>query len=597
MSAFMIRFLICNVFISVIIGSLLTVKWLFRNKLTSRMQYHVWFLFIGLLVIPFIPAKPIHIFSFFCFEIFNPAALQNTSSPLRETATITSSTSTNWMQDFTLNINRGNYSTIGQVLFFIWMIGILIMIVFAVKSLLRLNTIKKSALPLQNKKVYQLYNNCLDEMNITKTIPIYSTAFLKSPILVGFVKPCIYLPIHLISYYNSTDMRYMLLHELQHYKHKDTLVNILMNLTGILYWFHPFVWFALTEMRNDREVACDSAVLNMLKKEDYEDYGNTLINVAEKVSLTPFPFSTGISGTMKQMKRRITNIAYYKKPTIRKRLKSSFAFGLIAILMLSLTPALSTYATDETHYHWNTSLTNVSCTDLSTYFEKYDGSFVLYDLKNDAWQIYNWEQATLQVSPDSTYKIYSALFGLEEGVITPKNSLIAWDKKNYPFKTWNKNHTLSSAMDASVNWYFQALEEQLGSSTVSDYIQKIGYGNQDMSGDFSSYWMESTLKISPVEQVELLTKLYNNSFGFSPKNINAVKEAICLSSSKKQTLYGKTGSGRINGNDVNGWFIGYVEKAEHTYFFAVNIAAENNATGSNASEIALTILSDMNIIE
>ena len=46
-----------------------------------------------------------------------------------------------------------------------------------------------------------------------------------------------------------------------------------------------------------------------------------------------------------------------------------------------------------------------------------------------------------------------------------------------------------------------------------------------MSGDFSTYWMESSLEISPIEQVELLTKLQNNSFGFAPENINAVKEA------------------------------------------------------------------------
>lgn len=50
-----------------------------------------------------------------------------------------------------------------------------------------------------------------------------------------------------------------------------------------------------------------------------------------------------------------------------------------------------------------------------------------------------------------------------------------------------------------------------------------------MNGDFSTYWMESSLEISPIEQVELLTKLHNNSFGFVPENINAVKDAICLS--------------------------------------------------------------------
>ena len=78
---------------------------------------------------------------------------------------------------------------------------------------------------------------------------------------MGLLKPCIYLPIHLISDYNESDMRYMLLHELQHYNHKDAVASYLMNLAGVIYWFNPLVWYALKEMRNDREVACDTSVL------------------------------------------------------------------------------------------------------------------------------------------------------------------------------------------------------------------------------------------------------------------------------------------------------------------------------------------------
>ena len=77
----------------------------------------------------------------------------------------------------------------------------------------------------------------------------------------------------------------MLLHELQHYRHKDAIANYLMNFAGVLYWFNPFVWFALREMRNDREIACDTSVLKMLQEDDYENYGNTLINFIEKVSI------------------------------------------------------------------------------------------------------------------------------------------------------------------------------------------------------------------------------------------------------------------------------------------------------------------------
>ena len=124
-------------------------------------------------------------------------------------------------------------------------------------------------------------------------------------------------------------------------------------------------------------------------------------------------------------------------------------------------------------------------------------------------------------------------------------------------------------------------------------MQDISYGNEIINTDLASYWMQSDLKISPIEQVELLMEFYNNSFEFTPKNINVVKDSICLFTSENNSFYGKTGTGRVDGQDVNGWFIGFIETNGNTYFFATNI--QNNATGSNATEITMKILSDMNI--
>ena len=596
MANFMIRFFLCNVFISGIIGILLLVKRIFKNSLSSRMQYNLWFLLLGLLAVPFIPFRFIglpQIFSWLGSLRSSPSSGAGTN--ITGTAEAVTTGNTNWMNNFTLSVNSETPSIAGYILLGIWIVGILAMIILVIKSSLRLRSLEKSALPLQNQEVRRLYHRCLEEMGIHRDIPVYSTAFLKSPIIVGLLKPCIYLPIHLISDYDESDMRYMLLHELQHYKHKDAVASYLMNLAGVIYWFNPLVWYALKEMRNDREVACDTSVLKMLEEDAYEDYGNTLINFAEKVSLTPFPFAAGLGENMKQMKRRIINIASYEKPTFMKRIKGMTTFMLTAVLLLGFAPFISTYAADGSHYQWDSSSENVSYVDLSTYFGEYEGSFVLYDLENDAWSIHDMEHATLRVAPNSTYKIYDALFGLEEEIITPENSFIAWNGETYPFEAWNADQTLQSAMNSSVNWYFESVDEQLGAANISNYIEEIGYGNENISGDFSTYWMESSLKISPIEQVELLTRLQNNSLGFAPENINAVKDAICLSSSDAGTFYGKTGTGRVDGQDVNGWFIGYIETADNTYFFATNIGADSDATGGNATEITMSILSDMNI--
>ena len=482
MTDFMIRFGICNLFLCGIIGILLLARRLFKNSLSSHMQYHLWFLLLGLLTVPFLPFRLFKLPQIILwFQNLSISPISKTEHTIKNAINESPTVSSAWMEDFTLSVDHQTTTFIGWFLFVIWLSGILTTLIILAKSVLRLRDLKKTS------------------------------------------------------------------------------------------------------------------VLNILKSSDYMAYGNTLLHFAEKISLTPFPFASGISGNMKQMKRRIMNIASYEKPTLKKRLKGIVAFLLTSVLLFGLAPFVSTYAADETHYQQNVSQKNVSKIDFSDYFGEYEGCFVLYDLKNNAWKIHDKERASLRVAPNSTYKIYSALFGLENDIITPESSLIQWNGENYPFEAWNKDQTLQSAMTSSVNWYFQSIDEQLGAGSIQNHLQKIGYGNENLNGDFSSYWMESSLKISPIEQVELLTKLYNNDLGFEPKNIKAVKDSIHIASSDTGDFYGKTGTGRVKGQDVNGWFIGFVERADNTYFFASNIHAKDHADGSTAAKIAMTILSDMSI--
>lgn len=72
-------------------------------------------------------------------------------------------------------------------------------------------------------------------------------------------------------------------------------------------------------IRQERELACDSAVLQLLKETEYKSYGNTLINFAETIALSPFPLTMGISGNIKQLKGRILNIASFHQPTFKQK--------------------------------------------------------------------------------------------------------------------------------------------------------------------------------------------------------------------------------------------------------------------------------------
>ena len=585
MITFTSHFFICNILLSGFIAAMLFIKYIFKKHLTERMKYNFWFLLFVLLLIPFLPIQPASIFAVPSLKLTSPLSATGTSD--------TTGLARNQINDFAVSISNYTPAFTFQLLFILWICGIIVMTLFLLYSRKKLSQIEISALPLQNETIRTVYAKCLAELNCKKQIPIYSTAFLKSPVAVGFLRPRIYLPISLLSDFDTHEIRYMLLHELQHIRHKDALSNQLMNLSLVVYWFHPLVWYAIKQMRDDREIACDSSVLQMLPSSDYKDYGNTLLNFAEKISHSPFSFFTGIGSKANQTKSRILHIASFKEATSCTKIKGGVICSLCALVLLFFAPYLSTYANSSDIYHFDTADKHITNVDLSSAFEGYEGSFVMYTEDTDAFQIYNMEAALTRTSPVSTWKIYDALAALEYGVITPTESSIPWNGQSYPFTVWETNQNLTSAMQNSVNWYFQTLDKSLGRSNVQKFIRQISYGNQNISNNLDLYWGDSSLKISPLEQVELLWKLNHNTFDFSPENITAVKKSICLLSTPELSVYGKTGTGRTGETNTSGWFIGYIENDGHTSYFATHIEGKQNVSGTKAKEITETILTEI----
>ena len=457
--SFGIRFVICNVLIIFFIGIIIAFKRLFKKYLSERIQYNIWFLLFVLLAVPFLPIRPINLMDILSkLTSFKEILAQSTDTLMQTLETTKQVYSFDRMNDFAVSISSKTPSFLNILLLSVWILGMFVMVIFVIRSQKHLYRIKQSALPVQSKQVQDLFNECLFEMKIKTQIPIYSTMFLKSPITVGLIRPKIYIPIHVISDFNKKDMRYMFLHELQHCRYKDTFINHLSNITGIVYWFNPFVWYALKEMRLEREIACDSSVLQMLDETDYEDYGNTLINFAEKISLSPFPFANGIGGNIEQMKRRIFNIANFQPQSFYRKIRGVAIYILVASILLAMSPILSIFAAEQNSYDFNNYIKNITYINLSSEFEGLKGSFVLYDTNADNWKIYNEDNASERITPNSTYKIYDALLGLETGVISPEQSKMTWDGEDYPFDVWETDQDLNSAMQSSVNWYFQTID-------------------------------------------------------------------------------------------------------------------------------------------
>jgi beta-lactamase class D len=186
----------------------------------------------------------------------------------------------------------------------------------------------------------------------------------------------------------------------------------------------------------------------------------------------------------------------------------------------------------------------------------------------------------------------NSLIGLETGVIPDENHVIKWDGTHYDVPSWNQDHTLKTTIQNSVVWYFQELARQVGNEKMQYYVDAVRYGNQNISGQIDTFWLEGGLRISADEQVEFLKRLYQGDLPFSQRSMNIVKEILVLEKAGSYQLSGKTGSVQRITPHVR-WFVGYLETNGNVYYFAMNIESSSPdglANGDTAKQISLDIL-------
>ncbi|MCD7908452.1 MAG: BlaR1 family beta-lactam sensor/signal transducer [Clostridium sp.] len=585
MVSLMVRLWTCSAVILFMVILIIAIKTLLKRRLSPRALYRLWF---PLLLIPAEPFLPLRLGSR-SGALPWPAPLQAAEHMIsRELTGSAQDAAAGWLRDFSVSVSGRAPAWFYRIAFSVWIAGVVLMAAAALRSLLGVRRLKRASLPLQNREVRALYDSCRRELGIRRDIPVLSTAYLKTPVTAGVLRPCILLPIEAVGGLSADELRFILLHELLHCRHRDTLVNQLACIVRIVYWFHPAVRIAVNQLRSDGEAACDAAVLSCLEEQDRIPYGSTLIRFAAGISGINRTPAAGLGGSARELRKRILGIKSYRPETRRDKVRGAAAFVLVAALACCAVPPVTASAEAKDYYHFTAA--NETEVDLSACFEGYEGSFVLYDTAADRYYIHNPKAARTRVSPDSTYKPYSALAALQAGVIAPDCTDRAWDGAMNPFESWNQDHTLSSAMKNSVNWYFNSLDQSCGLETLQRSFSALHFGNEDLSGGIGKYWVESTLKISPVEQVELMTRLEAETLPFDPGQLRAVKDALFLSESGGLSLWGKTGTGTVEHRDVNGWFVGYARSAENTWVFAVNILGKDGANGAAAGRIALRIL-------
>jgi beta-lactamase class D len=234
------------------------------------------------------------------------------------------------------------------------------------------------------------------------------------------------------------------------------------------------------------------------------------------------------------------------------------------------------------------------------YFRQYDvkGAFVMYELKKGTYTANDTTYFNKGFLPGSTFKIFNSLVALETGVIADEHTVFKWDGKERMSPAWNKDTDLEQAFKNSTVWYYQELARKIGEARMQEYINKAGYGNGNISGGIDYFWLGGELRITPSQQIGLLTMLYKNELPFSQRTMDIVKRIMIAEQTEKLTLRGKTGWVSSSDND-QGWYVGYLEREGNVYFFATIVEStirDNGQFAKSRVEITRSILKKLGLL-
>ena len=227
------------------------------------------------------------------------------------------------------------------------------------------------------------------------------------------------------------------------------------------------------------------------------------------------------------------------------------------------------------------------------------GCFLLYDLRKDKYFSYNTERVNKGFLPASTYKILNSLIALEFGVVRDESEVLKWDGVQRIVPAWNKDQNMTDAFKNSTVWFYQEMARRIGRQRMKHFVDKVNYGNRNISGGLDHFWLDGGLRITAKEQIDFLSRLYRNQLPFSAKVISIVKKFLITEQTDRYVLRAKTGwvgFGEKTQPQL-GWAVGYVEREGQAYFFAMNLDIQKEQDASTRMKIAMSILREMRIID
>ncbi|HDC3771928.1 TPA: beta-lactam sensor/signal transducer BlaR1 [Staphylococcus aureus] len=564
---------------------LLFFRYILKRYFNYMLNYKVWYLTLLAGLIPFIPIK----FSFFKFNNLNnqEPTVESNSHNLNPNINTTKP-----VHEFTTDIHKFNWDSIDNICTVIWIVLVIILSFKFLNSLLYLKYLKKQSLYL-NEKEKDKINKILFNHQYKRNIVIRKAESIHSPITFWYGKYIILIPSLYFKSINDKKLKYIILHEYAHAKNRDTLHLIIFHIFSIAMSYNPLIQIVKRKMIHDNEVEADRFVLNNINKNEFKSYAAAIMDSVLKTSFfNKNILSHSFNGKKSLLKRRLINI---KEGNLKKQSKLILIFICIFTFFIMIIQSQFLMGQSLTDYNYKKPLqSDYQILDESKNFGSNSGSFVMYSMKKDKYYIYNEKESRKRYSPDSTYKIYLALFGLDRHIISDKNSRMSWNHNHYPFDSWNKDQDLNTAIQNSVNWYFERISNQLSKNYTSDQLKQLNYGNKNL-GSYKAYWLEDSLKISNLEQVIVLKNMMEQNNHFSKNEKKQLSSSLLIRKNENYELYGKTGTGIVNGKYNNGWVVGYVITNHDKYYFSTHLSDEK-ASGENAKFINEKILKEMGVL-
>ena len=196
---------------------------------------------------------------------------------------------------------------------YLWIIGIMGMLISGLVSYVRLRGNMVGSLHLQDN--------------------VYVTDYIPGPLVVGMIKPKIYLPSDL----DEKEHSYIILHEKQHIRRGDPIFKMVAYIALCIHWFNPLVWLFFKLFVKDMEMSCDEAVIQKMGESIRADYSASLLQLATGRRML---FGSPLAFGETEPTGRIKNLSKWKKPTIAI---SAFAIVLciIAVIVSIFNPAVS----------------------------------------------------------------------------------------------------------------------------------------------------------------------------------------------------------------------------------------------------------------